>query len=139
MAKLGKRPHQAPARQDKPLDQPTKMPPHPVEGREWTQTALRYWSTIWQADARYYWLPEDLPLIERCLFMADLQARDMLNAAYAAEWRRTEEAIYLSPGSRQRARIGGQQRVGQPVSAAPTASDDLAAKRLARQERMVEG
>lgn len=112
MSKLGNRPQAAPNVNPEPLTNPG-LPPHPM-GEEWAPYATRYWGTVWDSDAVPYWFEADLILLERCLFMVDQMARGEATTATLSELRRTEEALFLSPGSRQRSRINTTAPGSQP-------------------------
>lgn len=108
MAKLGNRPHTPPVRRAEPIPKPDQMPDHPLGHAEWMPYAKHYWETVWESDARFYWEESDLLLLDRCLLMVEQIALGEATTATLSELRRTEEALFLSPGSRQRSRINVQ-------------------------------
>lgn len=137
MAKLGNRPQTPPVRRAEPLPKPEKMPDHPLGHPDWHPYVKRYWDTVWESDARYYWEESDLLLLDRCLLMVEQIAMGDATTATFSELRRTEEALYLSPGSRQRSRISTAPSAG-GTSAAHLDQDALERRRREREAMLRE-
>ncbi len=133
MAKQGNRPSASPVPVNEVTEQPT-IPPHP-QGKEWSAYAQRYWDEVWASEAVQYWRRSDLILLERCLLMVQQIAEGEATTATLSELRRTEESLFLSPGSRQRSRIGVQAEGSAPKSE----EDELRQKRRERLKKVAEG
>lgn len=94
---------------DEPLELPEQLPPHPVEGREWTAHAERVWRALRESPARAAWIESDLGAVESLLLAEDEVAQGGLTAAMSGELRRLRDTLGLTPLSRVRLGLSPEQ------------------------------